>query len=337
VPQLIRTIDAHVGGQAVRLIVEGLPAVAGRSLASRRDRLARQSDHVRRALLRPPRGETGLSAVLFSEPVTPGAHASLLCMDAHGYPNLHGATVIAAATIALERGLIFTGDQGAERRLVFDTLAGTVIATARIEQRGDSVRVDSVAMTSVPAFVLAAAQQVHLGARELRVDIAYGGVFHAIIDTEAIGIPLDGSHIPDLRRLGVDLLKALNAAGRVEHPADASQSGITALTITSAPRDPEAHLRNLTVTAGGGIDASAGVTGTSAAMAILDAMGLLPEDQPFIHEGVTGTLLRGRVVRRTQVADRPAIVTEITGTAWLTGDHAFVLDEDDPLREGFVL
>jgi proline racemase len=109
------------------------------------------------------------------------------------------------------------------------------------------------------------------------------------------------------------------------------------LTITSAPRDPEAHLRNLTVTAGGAIDASAGVTGTAAAMAILDAMGLLPEDQPFIHEGVTGTLLRGRVVRRTQVADRPAIVTEITGTAWLTGDHAFVLDDDDPLREGFVL
>ena len=321
----------------MRLIIEGLAAPGGRSLASRRDRLARQSDHLRRALLRPPRGDAGLTAVLLSEPVTPGAHAALLFMDGDGYPLLQGEAVIAAATIALERGLIFTGDQDAETRLVFDTLAGTIAATARVEQRGDGVRVDAVTVTNVPAFVLAAAQPVNVGARELRVDIAYSGVFHAIIDTDAIGIPLDGARVPDLRRLGIDLLRALNAAGRIEHPVDASQSGVRALTITSAPRDPEAHLRNVTISTGGAIDPSAGVTGTSAAMAILDAMGLLPEDQPFIHEGMTGTLLRGRVARRTQVADRPAIVTEITGTAWITGEHTFLLDDDDPLREGYTL
>ena len=169
------------------------------------------------------------------------------------------------------------------------------------------------------------------------MDIAFGGVFHAILDTEAIGIPLDASSVPELQRLGIDLLKALNAGGRFEHPVDSSLSGVTALTITSAPRDPEAHLRNVTIATGGALDPSAGVTGTSAAMAILDAMGLLPDDAPFIHEGMTGALLRGRVVRRTRVADHPAVVTEITGTAWITGEHAFILDDDDPLREGFTL
>ena len=335
--QLIRTIDAHVGGQGVRLIVDGLQPTIGRSLASRRDRLARHSDYIRRALLRPPRGARGLTAALLSEPLTPGAHAALICMDADGYPALDGESVIAAATIAIERGLIFLGDPVAETRLVFDTLAGTVVATARVEQHGGSPRVDSVAMTNVPAFVAAAAQPVQVGGRELRVDVAFGGVFHAILDTEAIGIPLDASRAPELQRLGIDLLKALNTGPRVEHPVDSSLSGVTALTITSAPRDPEAHLRNVTIAAGGSLDPSAGVTGTSAAMAILDAMGLLPDDEPFIHEGMTGALLRGRVVRRTQVADRPAVVTEITGTAWITGEHSFILDDDDPLREGFVL
>jgi proline racemase len=335
--QRLRTIDAHVGGQAVRLIVEGLPESPGRSLASRRDRLARQADHVRRALIRPPRGETGLIAALLGEPLTPGAHAALLCMDGEGYPALQGEAVIATATIALERGLIFAGDAAAETRLVFDTPAGTVVAAARTEQRGGSPRVDSVAITNVPSFVVAAAQPVSVGGRDLRVDIAYGGVFHAIIDTEAIGVPLDGQRLPELRRLAVDLLKALNASGRIEHPVDRSLSGVTAVTITSAPRDLEAHLRNVTISAGGAVDPSPCVTGTSAAMAILDAMGLLPEDQPFIHEGLAGTLLRGRVLRRTQVGDRAAVVTEITGTAWVTGDHTFVLDDDDPLREGFSL
>lgn len=335
--RFVRTLDAHVGGQAVRFIIEGLSASGGRSLASRRDRLARQSDHLRRALLRPPRGDAGLTGVLLTEPVTPGAHAALLCMDADGYPFLQGEAVIAAATIALERGLIFIGALEAEARLVFDTLAGTITATSRLEQRGGTLRVDAVTLTNVPAFVHAPAQPVHVGARDLRVDIAYGGVFHAIIDTDAIGIPLDAGRLPELRRLGIDLLKAVNVGGRVEHPVDPSQSGVAALTITSAPRDPEAHLRNVTISASGALDPSAGVTGTSAAMAILDAMGLLPEDQPFIHEGITGSLLRGRVARRTQVADRPAIVTEITGTAWITGEHTFLLDDDDPMRDGFTL
>jgi proline racemase len=228
-------------------------------------------------------------------------------------------------------------EPGAETRLVFDTPAGTITATARSEQRGTGLRVDSVAVTNVPAFVIAPAYPVRLGTRDLRLDIAFGGVFHAIIDTDAIGIPIDTPHLPELRRLGIDVLKALNAASRFEHPVDASLRGVDALTITAAPRDPEAHLRNVTVTSGGAVNPSAGVTGTSAAMAVLEAMGLLPQDQPFVHEGITGTLLRGRVLRHTQVGEWPAVVTEITGAAWITGDHAFTLDEDDPLREGFAL
>jgi proline racemase len=258
-------------------------------------------------------------------------------MDAAGYPPLQGESVIAAVTIALERGLLFVNEPGAETRLVFDTLAGTIIATARSEQRGTGSRVDSVAVTNVPAFVFAPAQPVRVGTRDLRVDVAFGGVFHAIIDTDAIGIPVDAAHLPELRRLGIDALKALNAAGRFEHPVDASLRGVDAITITAAPRDPEAHLRNVTVTSAGAVNPSAGVTGTSAAMAILEAMGLLPADQPFVHEGITGMLLRGRVLRHTQVGDLPAVVTEITGTAWITGEHAFTLDEDDPLRDGFSL
>jgi proline racemase len=46
-------------------------------------------------------------------------------------------------------------------------------------------------------------------------------------------------------------------------------------------------------------------------------------------------LFRGRLLNRTQVGDLPAIVTEIQGSAWITGEHTFYIDEEDPLREGF--
>ena len=72
-------------------------------------------------------------------------------------------------------------------------------------------------------------------------------------------------------------------------------------------------------------------------MAVLDAMGLLQDDQPFVHESVIGTLHRGRVARRTVVGDYPAIVTDIEGSAWITGEHSFYVDEDDPLKDGFQL
>ena len=332
---LIRTIDAHIGGQPLRLIVDGLPPIGGRSLAGRVDRFARTADYVRRALVKLPRGHEGMTAAVLLEPATPGAHASLICMDADGYPPLVGHAVIGAATIAIERGLLFTGERVPEMRVVFDTPAGTVSAMARVQAHGDRVRVDSIAMTNAPAFVHAAARAVQVGSRELRVDVAFGGQFHAIVDTEAVGIPLEMSRLPELRRLAVDLLTSLNAAARIEHPAEPTLRGVSAVTLTAAPRDPEAHLRNVTIGASGAVDLSGDVTGTSAVMAVLDAMGLLADDQVFVHEGLSGAVLRGRPIRRTEVGGLPALITEITGSAWVTGEHTFVLDDDDPFREGF--
>jgi proline racemase len=69
-------------------------------------------------------------------------------------------------------------------------------------------------------------------------------------------------------------------------------------------------------------------------MAVLDAMGLLPDHQAFVHESLSGALFRGRPLHRTIVADFPALVTEIEGSAWITGEHTFFLDDDDPFRDG---
>jgi proline racemase len=194
-----------------------------------------------------------------------------------------------------------------------------------------------VAFANVPSFVLSGGHTVRIGTRELRVDIAFGGVFYAIADTEAIGIPLTGSRLPDLRRLGVDIRTSINAAGGITHPVDAALSGVAGVIFTGPAQDPEAHLRNITIFGDGAADRSPCATGTSAVMAVLDAMGLLEDDRPFVHESMLGTLHRGRIMRRTQVGELPAIIAEIEGTAWITGEHIFYVDEDDPLKEGFQL
>jgi len=333
--RVIKTIDAHVGGQPLRLIVDGVPVPTGTTSVQQRDWWRRHADSYRRSLILEPRGHLDMTAALLTPPTSPTAHAGLVFMDAAGYPSMSGHSVIATATIAIERALIVVaGARDSEVDLAFDTPAGVVRARARTEAHGGRPSVDSVTMTNVPSFVYAPSLAVRIGAREVRVDVAFGGAFYAIVDTEAVGVPLSVARLPDLRRLGVEISASASEALRPAHPNDASVAGVAGVVFTGPASDPEAHLRNVTVKSAGSIDRSPGGTGTSAVMAVLDAMGLLAEGQPFVHEGITGSLIRGRAVQRTVVGDLPALVTEIEAAAWITGEHTFLLDDDDPLEDG---
>jgi proline racemase len=333
--RVIRTIDAHVGGQPLRLVVDGVPRPHGKTPAQQREWCLSHADAYRRALVHAPRGHADMTAALTTEPSTIPSNAGLVFMDAGGYPSMSGHGVIAVTTIAFERNLGLAHPPGiGEGRLVFDTPAGSVQARARLETHGGARSVESVAVTNVPAFVHAPAVVVSVGRRDLRVDVAFGGAFYAIVDSEATGIPLDSTRVPDLRRLGAEICASLNAGRRPAHPVDSSISGVSGVIFTGPAADPEAHLRNVIVRGTGSIDRSPGGTGTSAVMAVLDAMRLLPDGQPFVHESLSGALFRGRPIHRTVVGDVPALVTEIEGSAWITGEHTFFLDDDDPFREG---
>jgi proline racemase len=322
VVSVIKAIDAHVGGTPVRLVVDGAPRPAGKTMGQKRDWMKRHGEPLRRAVMLEPRGHADLIGAMLTEPVTPGADAGILFFDAGGHPPLSGAATIAAATIAIEKGLIVRPAP----RLVLETPVGTVYADARVEERRGKPRVDTVRFSGVQSYVHAGGQAVTLGSRELRVDIAFSGLHYAIVDTEAIGVPLHRSAVPDLRRLAGQIREA---AKGVAVPA------LDGVVFTGAADDPEAHLKNITIAASGAVDRSASITGTAAVMAVLDAMGLLQDDGTFVHESLIGTLHRGRIARRTEVDGVAAIVPEIEGSAWITGETTIYVDEEDPLKDGY--
>jgi proline racemase len=334
---MLHAIDAHAGGQVLRLVTEGAPRPSGSTMARRAGWLARHADHLRRAMVLEPRGHADLVAALLTESRDASAHAGVVFMDAGGYLPMSGHGIMAAATIVVERELFYARDRLAgEVSLRFETVAGPIAAVARVQPRGDALRVDSVLFSNVPAYVQTPGVSVRVGDRQLRVDIAYGGLFYAIVDTEAVGIPLTVSRVPDLRRLALGLVAAADGAMEMAHPS-APIKGLGGVVFTGPPQDPEAHLRTVTVGRSGAVNRSPSGTGMSAVMSVLDAMGLLPDDRPFVQEGLTGLVFRGTVAGRTAVGDLPAVSVQIEGTAWVTGDHAFHVDEDDPLREGFAI
>ena len=302
-----------------------------------------------------------MSGAVLTEPVSPGSHAGILFMDGDGYSAMSGHGIIATTTIAFERGLIDPGvDEGT---IVFDTPAGDVRAralrappvsgesdgqagergaggtgeagkangTGRASQR----RVESVAFLNVPSFVVRAGISVRLATRTVRADLAYGGRFYAIVDAEASGVGLDAPHVPELRRVGMALARAIESMHQISNPFDRRQRGVDGVVFTGPSSDGRADLRNATVFANGQLARSPSGTGTAAVMAVLDAMGLVDEARPFVHESLIGTRFTGRIAGRTVVDEYPAIVPEIEGSSWITGEHTFLVDGSDPFPDGF--
>jgi proline racemase len=344
----LKTIDAHAAGEPLRLIVDGFPSPRGKTMLAKREWVRTHADHLRRALMHEPRGHADMYGAILTEPVMPGSHAGVLFMHNEGYSTMCGHGIIAVTTMAIERGLIMPGPAtpvsdeagGDDTTIVYDAPAGTIRARAKkvpgqAGPAGDGGRVESVAFLNVPSFVLHGGATVKLASRVIRADVAFGGAFYAVVDSEAVGLPIDGAHLPELRRAGMEIKHAIEAALTIVHPLDPGLTGIYGTIFTGPPSDETADLRNVTIFADAEVDRSPCGTGTAAVMAIVDAMGLLGRERPFVHESLIGTRFNGRVASRTQVGDYEAIVPEIEGSAWITGEHTFLVDEDDPLKEGF--
>ncbi len=335
----IRTIDAHTAGEPLRLVVDGLPSPEGATMLARREWARKHLDHLRRSIMLEPRGHADMYGALLTEPVTPGAHAGVLFMHNEGWSTMCGHGVIAVATIAVERGLMWdaaTADAGDTIEMVLDVPAGPVTARATKAEVEGRTRVTGVSFVNVPSFVLAPGVPLTVGGRTFTADVSFGGAFYAIVDAESAGLSIDVAKLPELKRAGMAIAREVEKLVKVVHPAEPGLAGIYGTIFTAPAQTDGAHLRNVTVFADAEVDRSPCGSGTAAVMAVLDEMGILSAgDGTFVHESLIGTLFHGRVAARQRVGDFAAIVPEIAGSAWITGEHTFLIDADDPLRAGF--
>ena len=269
----IKTIDAHAAGEPLRLVIDGLPSPEGRTMLEKRAWAMKRLDHLRRGLILEPRGHTDMYGALLTEPVTRDAHAGVLFMHNEGWSTMCGHGIIAVTTIAIERGLIWPGGAAKEQNggtpsgkptsvdIHYDTPAGLVQARAHLAHYGDSVRVDSVAFRNVASFVFEPSLLVTVAGKKIPVDVAFGGAFYAIVDSESVGLPIDVAHVPELRRTGMAIARAVEAARTIVHPLEPGLGGLAGTVFTSPARDERAALANVTVFADAQVDRSPGGTG----------------------------------------------------------------------------
>ena len=183
----------------------------------------------------------------------------------------------------------------------------------------------------------------------MTVDVAWGGMFYAIVEAAPLGLALTPDEGRDIVRLGEMVKAAAREQIPVAHPLMPELAGISIIELTAPPTVPGADAKNTVVVSSGTLDWSrpasfTGVldrspcgTGTCARMAVLHARGELAIGDDFVHEGILGTTWTGRLLRETTVGDFPAVVPQLTGSAWITGRAEYVVDDEDPFPAGYTV
>ena len=305
---MIETVDYHTAGEPFRIVTGGVDPLPGARILDKRRYAAEHLDHVRRLLVREPRGHADMYGCFVTEPEDDGADLGVVFFHNAGYSTACGHGTIALVTWAIENGLV----EGPE--VVVDVPSGRLPKVARVEDG----RVVSVRFRNVPSFVHARG----LEAAGRRVDVAFGGAFYASLEER-----VDAGELPRLIELGRAIKADLERRQEFVHGLEPELRYIYGVIFWQQEEaGPPLVQRNVTVFADGEVDRSPCGSGTSARLALLDA-------DELVHRSIVGSEFRGRIVERRG----DGVVTEVEGRAHLTGFHQFVLEPDDELGTGFLL
>ena len=324
-------VDGHTCGNPVRLVAGGGPNLVGSNMMEKRAHFLREYDWIRTGLMFEPRGHDMMSGSILYPPTRDDCDVAVLFIETSGCLPMCGHGTIGTVTMAIEQGLITPKVPG---KINLETPAGLV--AIEYEQNGQYV--DRVRLTNVPAFLYAEAMEVEcpdLGM--LKVDVAYGGNFYAIVEPQENYTDMQDYSALQLIAWSPVLRERLNEKYKFQHPELADINRLTHILWTGKPRHPEAHARNAVFYGDKAIDRSPCGTGTSARMAQLAAKGKLKPGDDFVHESIIGSLFHGRVERAVEVGGGAGIIPSIAGWARMTGYNTIFIDDRDPFAHGFTV
>lgn len=325
---VFHAIDTHTVGEFTRIIVSGFPELQGDTMIERKNFLAEHYDKYRKALMFEPRGHHDMFGALLTDPISPKADFGVIFMDTGEYLNMCGHGTIGSVTAIIETGLVPAIEPYTE--VVLEAPAGIIRTKAEVKNG----KVVSVTLTNVPSFLYKENLTTVVDGREVKYDISFGGSFFALVDVEQFGWEVNAASIPKLTEFGMKLIDQVNAEVKIQHPTlDITSVDLAELYCSSDT--PGCDKRNVVIFGDHMADRSPCGTGTSAKLATLYSRGEIKIGEPFVYESFIGSKFKGVILKESQVGEFPAVIPQITGSAYLTGEATYVIDPDDPLKYGF--
>lgn len=329
----IQTIDLHTAGEPLRVVLKGLASINGDSILSKRRYCQENIDHYRKALMLEPRGHQDMYGCYLVPPDREDSDLGVLFIHHAGYSTMCGHAIIALTQLFYEKGWK-SKDSDGSFNLRFDTPCGQIIS--RIEPHPSSNPL--ISFLGVPSFVVGEQRMVDIASRQqLCYQLAYGGAFYAYVDADSENIDLRDMGASEIRDLGMDIKRqVLVADERIVHPLEPDLSFLYGTIFTSGS-SKVADSYNVCVFADGEIDRCPTGSGLSGRMAIEYAEGRLKLGEQMSVESISGGIFRGSPAESVVYAGIPAVIPAVSGTAFITGQHQFVLNPEDGLGWGFSI
>ena len=209
----IRVVGCHAEGEVGDVIVGGVLPPAGRTMMDKMITMERDHDHIRRMLICEPRGSVARHVNLLVPSTREDCVAGAIIMEPTEYPPMSGSNTICVATVLLETGMVPM--QEPETRFKLDMPGGVI--EVRAECRDGKCL--SITFRNAPAFVDRLDAKIEVeGLGTLTVDIAYGGMFYAIVDAKALGFSVAPDEARELAVAGEKVRRAAREQLDVVHP-----------------------------------------------------------------------------------------------------------------------
>jgi len=328
----IQTIDAHTGGEPLRIIISGFPKLKGATLLEKRASAKNDFDQIRKALMWEPRGHADMYGALIVDPDTSGADFGVIFIHNEGYSTGCGHAVIALTKVFVETGLIEKTEPVTEVKM--DVPSGFIRSFAEVKHG----EITSVGFHNVPSFVQKIDSIVNVpGLGNIRYDLAFGGAYYAFVDVAQVDLDCTEEYYDELIEKGMLIKQAIMTSVQMDHPTESEMNFLYGTIFIGPAQDPKNHSRNVCIFAEGEVDRSPTGTGVSARAALHYARGEIGIGESITIESIIGSTFSVKVDEITTFGKYEAIIPEVRGTAFLTGKNTFWINPNDPMKDGFIL
>jgi trans-L-3-hydroxyproline dehydratase len=327
----IHIINCHAEGEVGDVIVGGVAPPPGDTLWEQSRFIARDQK-LRNFVLNEPRGGVFRHVNLLVPAKIPKAQMGFIIMEPEDTPPMSGSNCICVATVLLDGGIIPM--QEPVTHLTLEAPAGLIEVSAQCRNG----KATSITLTNVPAYAQHLNTTLDIkGHGKINVDTAFGGDSFVMADVADFGLSItpDNAHI--IAALGRKIVKAANEQLPFHHPSLPEWKHYSFCFMREPLEKVDGVLtsRNACVVNPGKLDRSPTGTGCSALMAVLHAKGLMQVGDTYIGRSVIDSKFTGRIAGETTVGNHKAIIPQITGRAWISGQSTLMLDPDDPYPDGY--
>ena len=328
----INSLECHTGGEPLRIITSGFPALKGSTILAKVEDCKKNYDQLRRALMFEPRGHADMYGAIITDAERKDSHFGAVFIHNEGYSTMCGHAVIALTKTAVESGVVArTGDV---TKVVIDVPCGQIHALAY--SQNDVVK--HVSFQCVPSFVYAKDQQIHVdGIGMVQFDIAYGGAFYAYVQASSLGLLLVPEQQEKLIEYGRKIKQAIMPQFAINHPTTAELSFLYGVIFIDDSPNQDVHSRNVCIFADGELDRSPTGSGVSGRIALHHAKQQVAVNETITIESILASPFRVRVIETLIFAGFDAVIPEVTGDAYVCGKGQWLINAEDPLKYGFLL